>query len=186
MTNEKRKGNSVVTVTYEDDGRMTIDVLGAGVVVFDKTRASQDCRLHAEDHGWEQRLRDAAAISRDEDTGKPATPQDKYERVKALAEYYMSGATEWARVGHGGGGRSITVEAIARLKGVEYDQAEVFVAEFAKTGKDGKGVAFAGDTKKALAFLRDGKRVMEAIAAIRAERATAPKVDADAALEELK
>lgn len=179
MTDEKRKGNSVVTVTYTDDGKMQIDVLGAGSILFDKAKASRECRAHAEDHGWEQRLRDAAAISRDDETGKPATPADKFARVQALADYYMTGATEWARVGHGGGGRSITIEAIARVKGMEYEAVEAEVAEFAKK-------KYAGDTKKALAFLREGKRVMEAIAAIRAERQTAPKVDADAALDDLK
>lgn len=177
MVTEKRKGNSVVTVSYADN-LMHIEVLGAGSIVFDKARASRECRAEAEDHGWEQRLRDAAAIGRDEDTGASATPQDKYARVAALAEYYMTGATEWARVGQGGGGRSLTVEAIARVKGVEYPVAEAYVADFAKA-KHG------GDTRKALAFLRTAKAVMEAMDAIRKERLPTPAVDADKALEEL-
>src|SRR5260221_337315 len=79
MVTEKRKANSVVTVSYRDDGLMEIAVLGAGSIVFDKTKASRECRADAEDHGWEQRFRDATAKSRDDTTGASATPQEKYE-----------------------------------------------------------------------------------------------------------
>lgn len=177
MVTEIKKGNSVVTVAYVD-GIMRVSVLGAGVIDFDKAKASRECRAEAEDHGWEQRLRDAAAISRDEETGQPATPADKYARVKRLADHYMSGAKEWALVGGGGGARSITIEAIARVKGMTFEQAEAEVEKFAKAKHD-------GDTKAALAFLRKGERVMAAMEAIRKERLPKPAVDADAALAEI-
>lgn len=178
MTNEKRKGNSVVTVAYTDDGKMQIHVLGYKTLTFDKTKASEANRLHAEDHGWEQRLRDAAAVGRDEETGQPATPAYKGARVERLIEHYESGAEEWTLVG-GGGGRSLTIEAIARVKGMTYEEAEAEVAKFAAKPE------YAGDTKAALAFLRKGKRVMDAMAEIRKEREGAPKIDADAALDEM-
>lgn len=174
----KRKSNSVVQVQQMESGALAFEVLGAGRVVFNPEKAHSNNRAYAELHGWKQRLSDAAAISRDDVTGKPASPADKLAAIRELAEHYMSGSPEWSRAGGGGGGRSITVEAIARIKGVDYVTAEAHVAKFAAE-------KHSGDTKAALAFLRDGKRVQEAMAAIRAERQPAPKVDADAALGEL-
>jgi hypothetical protein len=176
----KRKSNSVVTTQQTDDGRLVIAVLGAGTVDFNPALAHADNRAHAEVHGWIQRLSDRAAMSRNPETGKPATPAEKFNAIKALAEYYMTGATEWALSGGGGGGggKSLTVEAIARVKGIGYEAAQALVEQFAEA-KHG------GDVKAALAFLRSGKRVMEAMEAIRRERAAAPRIDADKAVDEL-
>jgi hypothetical protein len=175
----RRRSNAVVTVTVDDKGRLTFDVLGAGKVTFDPQRVHEELRAYAELYGWKQRLSDAAAMSRDTDTGKPTSPADKLAAIQELAEYYMSGASKWSRIGTGGGGgKSLTTEAIARVKGIDYAAAEAMVAAFAKA-------EYGGDTRKALAFLRTGQRVAEAVAAIRAERAPAAKVDADSALTEL-
>ena len=175
---EKRKSNSVVTVARLPDGMLSFDVLGAGKITFDPAKAHPDMRAYAELHGWEQRLRDRAAIGRDGDTGASATPQDKFDAIKELADHYMSGAADWSMRGEGGGQASITLQAIAMVKGITYDQAEALVADFAAK-KHG------GDTKKALAFLRQGERVMRAMEEIRAKRIPAPKVDADEALNEI-
>lgn len=178
MTNERKRTNAVVTVTYTDDGKMLFDVAGYKVITFDPSKASAECRTEAMFHGFEQRLRDAAAIQRDDETGLPATPADKGARIERLRDHYESGATEWALVGGGGGNRSLTIEAIARVKGWDYERAEAMVGEFAKK-------QFSDDTKKALAYFRKGKAVMEAMDAIRKERMPAPALDADKALEEL-
>jgi len=184
----KAKSNSVVTTQLLENGHLQITVLGAGKLDFDPAKAHEDCRKRAEVHGWIQRLSDRAAKPRDTETGRPATPQDKYDAIAELVAHYMSGTGDWSMSGQGGGGKSITIEAIARLRGVDYATAEEFVAKYASAKRkmpDGTEMSFGGDTKAALAFLRDGKRVQEAIAAIRAERAPKAKVDADEALEEL-
>jgi hypothetical protein len=175
----KPKSNSVVTVQQTEAGEILVQVLGAGVVTFDPTKASEKVRAHAAFHGFKQRLSDAAAMSRDPENGAAATPADKMAAIKELADWYMTGTEEWSRVGVGGGGKSITIEAIAAEKGIEYDAAEAMVEEFAKA-------KYEGDTKKALAFLRLGSKVAARIDEIRKARMPAPKVDADAALEELK
>lgn len=176
---------AIVKVEQTEGGKIAVMVQGAGVVTLDPAKISDANKAYAMFHGLKQRMVDAAALSRDPANGAAASPADKMAAIQAIVEHLESGSAEWSRVGSGGGGKSITIEAIAQIKGVKYDVAEEYVAEFAKTGKDGKGNAFDGDTKKALAFLRDGKRVREAIEAIRASRTTAPKVDADAALDEL-
>lgn len=56
-------------------------------------------------HGMIQRISDAAAISRNPETGKPATAQEKFDRMAQLVTHYESGTSEWSRVGQGGGNR---------------------------------------------------------------------------------
>ena len=176
--NGKAKANSVVTTRLDEDGFLIISVIGSGEIRFDMDKASVVNRARAEVHGWTQRLVDAAAMSRDAETGKPASPADKYEAIKELAEYYMNGAEEWARRGAGGGGQSITLQAIARVKAITYAQAEEFVGRYAQAH-------YKGDTKSTLAFLRSGATVGAMILTIRAERQPAPVLDADKALDEV-
>lgn len=177
--NAKRKSNSVVTVQQTEDGKLVFNVLGAGSLTFDPSKAGDKCNAHAALHGWKQRISDAAAISRNDETGRPASPAEKFAAMQELIEYYHSGPEEWSRVGTGSGGsKSLTIEAICRVQGKDYAAVEAEVAAFAAR-------KFEGDTKKALAFLRQGSRVAEAMEAIRKERMPQPKVDADAALAEL-
>lgn len=179
MAQAKRKSNSVVTHEVLESGAIKFDVVGAGSFVFDPAKASESNRIYAARHGWIQRLSDAAAIQRDEETGLPASPQDKLDRMIALRDHYESGADDWRITGtSGGGNRSLTVAAIARVKGISVDNAEEHVARYA-------AAKFEGDTKKCLAFFRTSARVMEAMAEIRKESMGKPSVDADEALEEL-
>src|SRR5271166_3808229 len=62
MAQAKAKSNSVVTTEWSGD-ILTIEVLGAGAIMFDRTAASADNRDWAEKHGWTQRLSNRAAIS---------------------------------------------------------------------------------------------------------------------------
>lgn len=176
----KPKSNSVITHVWNmEAGTIRFNVKEAGKVTLDITKIHADNVTRAAYHGFTQRVSDGAAIPRDTKTGLSATPQEKLEAITAICNHYMSGSADW-RLVVATDGRALTVEAIARVKGVDYDTANGWVEEFAKA-------KYEGDTKKALAFLRDGERVREAMEAIRAERlATIPaKVDADAALEEM-
>lgn len=98
------KSNSVIT-HYIDGitGIITFTVLGAGTLEFDPRKAHADNRTHAAGHGFVQRVSDAAAISRNPITGKPATPQQKYDAMAQLIAHYESGASEWSRVRAGDG-----------------------------------------------------------------------------------
>lgn len=180
----KPKSNSVVTVTQEGD-LIHFDVKDAGRVTLDTSKLSDECKAYAMFHGLKQRGSDAAALSRDDVSGKTAPASEKKAAIEKVVNHLMTGTKEWAMTGQGGGGKSITIEAIAAIKGVTYEEAEAFVEKFAKDHlTDGKPT-FGGDTKKALAFLREGKRVAEKIDEIRDTRRPAPKVDADNALAEL-
>lgn len=88
-------GGEVLEFTLHGEAKdgETIPVLDR--LYFDPRKASAECRAHAEWHGWEQRLRDAAAKPRDQKTGKSATPAEKFAAVRKLAEHYLAGAKEW-------------------------------------------------------------------------------------------
>lgn len=53
-------------------------------------------------HGLKQKLVDAAAISRDPDTGRSATIADKYDAVREVYDRLLAG--EWNKTREGGGG----------------------------------------------------------------------------------
>lgn len=166
-------------------GTVTFHVKGHNDLVLDFSKLHADIVKRAALAGMAQvRIVDAAAVGMEDDEGNIMPEADrislKYSRMEALLNHYHTGTSEWSRKGTSGGGfGSITVEAIARVKGVEYPAAEKMVADYAER-------KFGGDTKKALAFFRDSKSVREAMSEIKAERQSAPKLDADAALDELK
>ena len=82
-------------------------------------------------HGFEQRLRDRAAMSADTKTGASATAQDKFDRIKALVDHYHAGG-EWEMRGTGGGTKKKEIdwimEALAEIKGVTVEAVEKMVA----------------------------------------------------------
>lgn len=178
-----KENQHVQPVIADDFSSVVFNVKGRQSLTLDLTKLHPDIIRRAAAVGMAQvRIVDAAAVPAADEDGNiipEARRLDmKRERMAALIEHYETGTAEWSRMGTGGGGKSITVEAIASLKGIEYDQAEAYVADFAAK-------KYEGDTKKALAFLRQGERVAAKIEEIRKSRMPAPKVDADAALDEL-
>lgn len=100
----KPKANSVITTDLIAAGNGIIfRVAGAGEVVLDLNLVHADAKARAMVHGFIQRVSDAAALSRDEETGLPATPADKLAAMAALVEHYSSGTSEWSRKREGGG-----------------------------------------------------------------------------------
>lgn len=81
----------VVTNGQEGAARRTI-----GELVLDLTKVSAANLDYAAFHGFKQRIADKAALSRDEKSGKPATPEEKLEAMRALVDYYNSGAEGWS------------------------------------------------------------------------------------------
>lgn len=112
MATEKKRAGVVISVKRErneelgtewlsfklhgeptgEDGK---DVPVLDEIRFEPTKASSECRAYAEWHGWEQRLRDAAAKPCDKKTGKSASPKEKFAAIRRLADYYLGGAVQW-------------------------------------------------------------------------------------------
>ena len=131
---------------------------------------TDDIRQRAMMHGLKQKLVDAAAISRNPDTGRSATAGDKEAAVREVFERLMSG--EWNKTreggegGEGGASSGLLVRALIRM-GKTTDEAKVFVA---------------GLTKEQQAALRTSAKIAPVIDTIRAESAKADRIDADALL----
>ena len=120
-------------------------------------------------HGLKQKLVDAAAISRNPDTGATASIEDKYNAVYDVYQRLLNG--EWNKNREGGGGVSggLLFRALCRLYGRKTPEA---IREFL----DGK-------TKAEQSALRANPKIAAIIDEIRAERVSG--VDSDHLLDEL-
>lgn len=118
-------------------------------------------------HGLKQKLVDAAAISRNPDTGKSATAEDKYQAVKEVYDRLLLG--QWnAERGEGAG--TLLLQALCRM----HNKDATVVREW--LGKK------SADEQKAL---RTNPKVAAVIAQIQAERAKLEGIDSDKMLDEL-
>lgn len=152
--NTKAKSNSVITHNVVGS-LITFTVLGVGKIPFDTGNASSDCGRHAMIHGFIQRISDAAAISRDPETGEPATPQDKFDAMKRLVDHYESGTSEWSRKPIAGEGQKggLLFKALCQMSPSK-------APEEIRAWMDGK-------TKAQLATIRASERVAVVIASLR-------------------
>lgn len=165
----KGKTNSVVTHALVAGGVIEFTVKGAGSFRLDPNALSQAVRDRAMLHGLIQRVSDKAALGRDPVTGLPASPQDKLDRMRALAEFYMEGGDAWSpdreASGEGGGKASLTMQGIAAYFKTSVADAERRVLGLAER----KGV----DRKVMVAALAKEPAIIQAIADIKAARAPA-------------
>jgi len=122
-------------------------------------------------HGLKQKLVDAAAISRNPDTGMSATIADKYDAVKTVFDRLMAGEWNAVRVGGGNSG-GLLYRALVRLYGERKtaDQLKEYLA-----GKS--------DAEKAA--LRKNPKIAAIIAEIQAENAD-DSIDSDELLAGLE
>jgi hypothetical protein len=95
----------------------------AGSFVFHMERCSAEVMAHAAAFGLVRRISNAAAISRDEATGKSASDGEKLAAMREVAEYLETGTTEWTsrstagRVA--GQDMALLVAAFMELRGVD-------------------------------------------------------------------
>lgn len=152
--NTKAKSNSVITHNVSEDTFITFNVLGVGSLTLDTTNLSNECRNRAMIHGMIQRISDAAAISRDTETGQPATAQEKFDAMKRLVDHYESGTAEWSRVAAAGEGKSggLLARALVKITGKPMAEVQEWM-----TAQD----------KADLSRLRHSPQVSEAIASFR-------------------
>jgi hypothetical protein len=158
MANAKAKSNSVVTTQWAGNV-LAISVLGVETPVkFDMELASLANRAQAERHGWTQRLCDRAAKGRDLKTGQSASPQSKFNAIKELSDYYMSGDVGWRMAGGGSASEGgLLFEALCEFRSEKTPQQ---ITEFLESR-----------TKDQAANLRKIPELMEIMNRLRIERA---------------
>lgn len=112
----------IETVFNEKADTLVFTVAGVGEIRMPLNVLNTDIQKQAMVHGLRQKVADAAALSRNPETGKPATPEDKFRAMQRVAERLMGmdgGPAEWnARPGAGEGQPgSLLVQALVRITG---------------------------------------------------------------------
>jgi hypothetical protein len=178
MTTETRTPAIDATTTL-GDGNHTIEaptgfihlVFGSGATLTIATNElSPTIRGQAMLHGLKQKLVDAAAISRNPDTGRSATIDDKYNAVREVYDRLLSG--QWNKIRDGGSGTKggLLFRALCML----YPDK---TAEAIRAFLDKKTAA----EKTAL---RNTKKIADIILTLKDDEA-GDEVDTDAMLDEL-
>lgn len=173
-----RKNAIVSAEINNESGELKFTVQGVGTLTIGMADIHPSIARYAALHGLKQRIGDAAAQERDGTNGASATPQEKYDAMARLVEWYKSGTTEWAVKRDGaangeGGEAGLTYRAYAKVQGIEIDDARAKIAAVAEK----KGTT----TKAILAALRKASPdIRHAMDELRA-----PAVDADDLIGEL-
>ena len=154
-------GNSL-TLTFSNGATIQLNVHDV----------SPEIREHAMLHGFKQKLVDAAAISRNPDTGRSATIDDKYTAVREVYDRLLSG--QWNK-GRADGESSATGGLLFRALCIVYaDKTPDAIREF--LGKK---------TKEQQAALRVVPKIATIIDQLKVAKAKTTDVDTDALLDEL-
>ena len=176
MNDTKRNAAIAATiVTNEIDGRpcaLHLKFANGQELAITASQLSNHVMEYAIFHGLKQKLVDAAAISRNQETGRPATVEDKYQAVKTVYDRLLAG--QWNAVREGGGATGgLLLQALVRMYAGR------------KTAEELK--AFLADKSDAeKTALRKNPRVAAIIEDIRAETGKAANIDTDELLGELE
>lgn len=176
MVDDTTQTRRVTTVTRTPES-ITIAVRGAQGAPLTLMFGALSSAVKAEalGYGMEVRLTRATAIEHDTKTGRAASPQEKYDRVKKLIDHYASGTESWTMSGGGGGGLSsdtrALIEALSRAFEIDLELAELHVREMSSSERDA---------------LRVDAEVKPYLDDIYAERAKAAGSDTRALIERLK
>lgn len=170
----KTANTPAIDATISDDkGTLTLTFSHGQYLCLHVSQLSADVAAHALMHGLKQKLVDAAAISRNTETGRAASVADKFDAVKEVYDRLLSG--EWNKRREGGAGTSggLLFRALCRM----YDGK--------KTPEDIKAFLEA-KTDAEKAALRKNSKVATIIEEIRAESAKGDATDADELLADLE
>lgn len=131
-----------------------------------------DIQQYALMHGLKQKLVDAAAMSRNPETGRAATIEDKFQAVKAVYDRLLGGQWNATREGGGGGSGGLLFKALCRMYS---NKSPEQIAAF-----------LAGKTDADKTALRKNPKIAAIIEEIRAETGKVANIDTDELLNELE
>ena len=175
--NDQTKRNATIsaTIVMNAEGRpggLALQFANGEILALTATQLSNEVLEYAVWHGLKQKLVDAAAISRNPETGRAASVEDKYQAVKTVFDRLLGGQWNATREGGGNAG-GLLMQALVRMytgrKTVE--DIKVFLAE-------------KSDAEKTA--LRKNPRVAQIIEDIRAEQGKTANIDTDELLGELE
>lgn len=148
-----------LTLAFDNGATLALDVEQLSVAILQQATM----------HGLKQKLVDAAAISRNEETGRSATTADKFAAVKEVYERLLAG--QWNKTREGGSIGGLLFKALCSV--------------YADKTPDAIKAFLDKKTDVEKAALRKMPKIAAAIEAIRAANAKTEGVDVDALLSEL-
>lgn len=168
--NDTTKRNATITAAI-DNNTLSLTFANGETLTMRGDALNSDVQQYAMMHGLKQKLVDAAAISRNPETGRAATVEDKYQAVKTVFDRLLSG--QWNAVREGGGGGGLLLQALVRMYAGRKtpDELKAFLAD-------------KSDAEKTA--LRKNPRIAQVIEEIRAEQGKAANIDTDELLGELE
>jgi len=173
MTANQTKPAPAVSAEITDSNGLMLTFAGGDSLFVDPAMFSEAIRLRAMLHGFSAKLVDAAAISRNPDTGRSATVEDKRQAVLAVYERLAGGDWNKGRAsGDGVPAGGLLIGALCELY-PKQPRAKL-VAWVEGLGKEKAGA------------LRLDPKVAAKIAEIKTRKTDAPKVDVAGLLGELE
>lgn len=164
------KRNAAITVEI-DGNAVELQFANGEFLLLHIDALNSTIRQYAMMHGLKQKLVDAAAISRNPETGQPATIHDKFRAVKAVYDRLLVGQWNATREGGGGGSGGLLFKALCRMYSTKSpEQITAYLA---------------GKTDVQKTALRKNPKIAAIIEAIRAETGKAADIDTDELLAEL-
>lgn len=165
------KRNATISATI-DGTTLTLTFANGETLIMRGDALNNDVQQYAMMHGLKQKLVDAAAISRNPETGRAASVEDKYQAVKTVYDRLLAG--QWNATREGGGATGgLLLQALCRMYAGRKTPEEIRAFLDTKT-----------DAEKAA--LRKNPRVAAIIEEIRAEQGKAANIDTDELLGELE
>lgn len=173
MNDRKTNQPAIDTTIADDQSAMTLAFSNGQTLTLRAADLSQDIIARAVMHGLKQKLVDAAAISRDPETGRAATIETKFAAVKEVYDRLLSG--DWNKRREGGAGASggLLFRALCRMYEGKKSADDIKAFLEAKT-----------DAEKAA--LRKNAKVAAIIEEIRAESTKPGDANADDLLADLE
>ena len=111
----------------ETQQTVTFTFEGLDPVIFDAEKAHDDIRAYAMLHGFQARIRDAAALDRSKVEGGVVTEEMRRAEVVAMSNHLATSAT-WNMKAAAVPKQNATIAAIAAKMGTTYAEAEAEVA----------------------------------------------------------
>lgn len=177
---DKTPRDTLTAVTWQHDGTAIVQVKGHPALTFNPMKASLLNRNYAQQFGWDNRIKNKTSVLADKATGKVDTAV-KYRLAKELIEFYEQGGDEWEMRSAGGAREGtdagLVLQALMQVKGWSLDECNAKVQAIAEKRKC--------ERKDVLASLAKEDKIILEVAAIKAKRAAASKVDAASMLDEL-
>lgn len=170
------KKSTIMADVFLPKMTLTLTFINGKEIVVDANMLSEEIRNQALLHGLKQKLVDAAAISRNLDTGASASVDDKYNAVKKIADRLTSPGAKWNEGRAAGsdpsptaGVNNILLRALMKMTGRDMEYVKAYLGN---------------KTKEQRAALRKNPRVVQIMAELSAATVV-NGVNTDDLLEEL-